>query len=172
MNRSKLADLSEIVSSIAIVATLIYLTIEIRQNTNALQSQTHEAVLSSAQAELNTLIANPSIAASLASAGPLATESEHVQLDAWLASALRSREFAWLQFRDGAIDEAQWETEVAVLLGIFDSSMSLLWWGRLGRDAVGPDFAAFIDQILELNPPTDELWPTALSWSVPEPGQI
>ena len=38
MNTSKLADISEIVSSIAIVATLIYLTIQVQQNTEALHA--------------------------------------------------------------------------------------------------------------------------------------
>jgi len=38
MDRSKLADLSEIVSSVAIVVTLIYLTVEVRQNTDAVRT--------------------------------------------------------------------------------------------------------------------------------------
>jgi len=167
MNRSKLADLSEIVSSIAIVVTLVYLTIEMRQNTNALQAQTHQAVLVSAQAELNMLIEHPNIGVALASTGPIATEAEHLQIDAWFSTVLRSREFAWLQFQDGAIAEAQWETEVAVLLSIFDSSLSRLWWDRIGRQVVGPDFAAFVDENLGASPPTDEVWPSVVTWSAP-----
>jgi len=51
MDRSKLADLSEIVSSIAIVITLIFLTVEVRQNTNALHAQSRQSVLEAAQVE-------------------------------------------------------------------------------------------------------------------------
>jgi hypothetical protein len=38
MNTSKLADFSEIISSIAIVITLIFLTIQMKQNTQAIHA--------------------------------------------------------------------------------------------------------------------------------------
>ena len=61
MNRSKLADLSEIISSVAIVVTLIYLTVEVRQNTNALHAQSRESVLVAGHTELFTLIDRKSV---------------------------------------------------------------------------------------------------------------
>jgi hypothetical protein len=48
MNTSKLADISEIVSSIAILATLIYLTIQVQQNTLASRDEADVAIYSMA----------------------------------------------------------------------------------------------------------------------------
>ena len=59
MNRSKISDYSEIVSSIAIVATLIYLTVEIGQNTTAMRTQTAQSILDAGQAELMAFIDHP-----------------------------------------------------------------------------------------------------------------
>lgn len=81
MDRSKLADLSEIVSSIAIVITLIYLTVEISQNTSALQAQSQQAVLEAAQTDMYYLADNPDIALTVTKAGSL-TSQEQIKLDA------------------------------------------------------------------------------------------
>ncbi len=81
MDRSKLADLSEIVSSIAIVVTLVYLTVEIRQNTNALYAESRQSVLTAAQTELFALVENPNLIVSVAKDDPL-TEEEQVALGA------------------------------------------------------------------------------------------
>ena len=101
MNRSKLADLSEIFSSVAIVITLIYLAIEITQNTDAIEGQTRQAVLDSAQAELTLLLDNPDLVRSLAGLEQL-SETDSIRLDSYLALALRSREFSWLQYQSGS----------------------------------------------------------------------
>lgn len=168
MERSKLADLSEILSSIAIVITLVYLTIEIRQNTNALAGQTRQAVLASAQAELTQLLENPDLVVTMASTGPLESPQQHVRMDAWLSQTMRGREFAWLQYQAGTIDQAQWDTETAVLLSIFDSPLNRVWWERMGRHAVGPDFGAFVDNAFEQNPATGEMLSAVLTWSLPQ----
>jgi hypothetical protein len=166
MTRSKIADLSEIVSSIAIVATLIYLTVQVRQNTEALQSQTRQAVLAASQAELNMLIEHPAISlAIVATDRPLSTE-ENVTVDAWLSSALRSREFAWLQYGAGSVDEQQWATEESVLVSIFDNPLPRLWWERIGRFVTGPEFAAYVGNLIAATPPTGQLWST--TWSLPD----
>ena len=65
MNRSRLADLSEILSSIAIVVTLIYLTVEIRQNTEAVRTQTAQTVLQAGQSELMAIVEYPDVALSI-----------------------------------------------------------------------------------------------------------
>ncbi len=106
MDRSKLADLSEILSSIAIVVTLVYLAIEIRQNTNALYAQSRQSVLTAAQTELFVTVEHPELLLDVVQEEPL-TPAEQVKIGAWLAAAMRAREFSWLQYRDGIIDAAQ-----------------------------------------------------------------
>ncbi len=164
MERSKLADLSEIVSSIAIVVTLIYLTVEIRQNTSALNAQSRQAVLESAQTELFMLMDNPEITVAMTKTEFLSPE-EQIRLDNFFTASLRAREFAWLQFQDGSIDESQWSTEFAVLLSILDTQLSRDWWDGLGRFVFSEEFGAYIDDLLLQHEATETIWTASSSWS-------
>lgn len=166
INRSKLADISEIVSSIAILLTLVYLTIEINQNTNAMNAQSREAVLVAAQSELQLFMDNPRITQNLANSDPL-TEEEQIELDAILTIVLRAREFSWLQFQDGTIDDLQWETEFAVLLSLLDSDRARRWWEMVGRNVFGARFVSFVDLTMQENPATNQTYKTAGSWANP-----
>ena len=164
MNRSKIADFSEILSSIAIVVTLIYLTVEIDQNTSAIRTQTAQSILDAGQSELTAFMEHPDIALSIPVAGPL-TPEQNVMLDAFLANAMRSREFAWLQYQNNTIDEAVWRGELAVLSVYLDSSRIRKWWDMLGRHYMGSEFVEFVDLMIEEEPATDELWTTTVDWT-------
>jgi hypothetical protein len=168
MERSKLADLSEIVSSIAIIITLIYLIIEINQNTDAIRTQTAQSILQAGQAELAMMVENPDIPLNIPSTKAL-TPEQNVVLDAYFASHMRNREFAWLQYKNDTIDEGNWESELMVMSVWLDSHRFRIWWNKLGRYYSREEFTIFVDQLIEDAPPaTDELWSTVLSWTSEE----
>lgn len=164
MDRSKLADLSEILSSIAIVVTLVYLAIEIRQNTNALYAQSRQSVLSAAQAELFVTVEHPELLLDVVQEEPL-TPAAQIRIGAWLAAAMRAREFSWLQYRDGTIDEVQWQTEVLIIRWLLGTPRTRDWWQNTGRFNTNPDFVEFVDQEMGDNPPTTDSWQLETNWS-------
>ena len=164
MDRSKLADFSEIISSIAIVVTLIYLTVEIRQNTNALYAESSQSVLSAAQTELFELMENPDIVLSMIQTDPLTAEDQ-VRIGAFLAATMRAREFSWLQFQSGIIDEAQWGTEIAVIRSILDSPRSRDWWENNGRNNFDAGFVEFVDRENQNHPATGDSWRADTIWA-------
>jgi hypothetical protein len=106
MKLEKLSSLLEAVSLVAVVITLVILIVEIRQNTEALNAQSRQSVLVAAQTELLQTVDHAEIIAGVSKPGPLTVE-ENIQLDAYFTASLRSREFSWLQFRSGSIDEEQ-----------------------------------------------------------------
>ena len=164
MNRSKIADLSEILSSIAILVTLIYLTVEISQNTDALHAQSRQAILTSAQAELFDLAHNPEITKSIVKAGPL-SEDENIVLSTTFTAWMRVREFSWLQYQSGIIDESQWATEVEVIGVILRPPRTRLWWNVVGRSLVGDPFGEFVDDLVRDQATTNEGWLRNTNWS-------
>jgi hypothetical protein len=157
-------DIIETVGVVAIVVSLIFLAVEMRQNTNALLGESRQAVLSASIQELNLVFDNPDLTLAVIAPGPLSAE-EQIRLDAWYAMVMRAREFGWLQYRAGAIDRAQWDTEVNVLHVIFDASRARDWWGALGRYYVSEEFAEFVNGELERVPPTNEIWPAGVTWA-------
>lgn len=164
MDRSKLADYSEIVSSIAIVITLVYLTVEVTQNTNALYAESRQSVLTASQTELFVLVENPELVLSVTRNDPL-TGEEQVKLGAWLAAAMRSREYSWLQHLDGIIDEAQWQSEVLIIRFLLDSTRTREWWENVGRHNSNPEFEKFVRSEILIHPATGDSWRVETNWA-------
>ena len=157
MDREQRRDLFEAVGLAAIVASLVFLALEIRQNTNALFAESRQSVLNAAQTELLVLTENPDLILAVLDDDPL-TEGEQVKLSAWLTAAMRAREFSWLQYRDGIIDEAQWDTEVVVILWILDTPRTRDWWENIGQFSYSAGFVEFVGELLNDNPTTGDSW--------------
>jgi hypothetical protein len=165
MKLEKLSSLIEALSSVAVVITLIVLIVEIGQNTEALNAQSRQSVLTSAQTELLASVNHPEVVAAISKAGPL-TADENIKLDAYFTATMRGREFSWLQYRSGLIDEDQWKTELAVVRSIMSSPRIRLWWTKLGRTYVSSEFAAFVDD-LNKSPRASDDWAAITNWSNP-----
>jgi hypothetical protein len=164
MNRENRRDVFEAVGMIAIIASLMFLAIEINQNTNALHGQSRQSVLEAAQSELFLLVEHPEIALSVIKDGPLTAE-ENVKLDAYLAATLRAREYAWLQYQDGAIDEEQWKAEGFVIRSILNADRVREWWDKIGRTGTSPKFADFVDSKIVNEPVTAGGWRDVADWA-------
>lgn len=112
MKLEKVSAIAEIVSSVAIVVTLIYLSIQTQQNSKALIAVSRQAIL---QADLDYL--------SLGIAYPEVTQGEddrspvEVRRQSRAVFLLRSREFAWFQYQSGLLDETTWESYLAPMNG-------------------------------------------------------
>jgi hypothetical protein len=127
---------------------LIYLAVQVRQNTRALHTQSRQAALSCSQVELLAAVEHPDIhLAMLRGVNGLSPE-ENIKVYFWLTAVMRSREFAWLQFRDGIIDEVQLRQESLVIQAVFGRDVSRLWWESVGRPIFPAEFVAFVDDLL------------------------
>jgi len=164
MDRERRREIFEAIGLLAIVASLIFLAVEINQNTNALFGQSRQSVLEAAQNELFVLVEHPEVSLSVVKEGPL-TPEENVRLDAYLAATLRAREYAYLQYRAGAIDEEQWNAEVAVAKSILNAERVRLWWSVVGRNNSSPEFAEFVESQIIVEPVTDGGWHDFVDWS-------
>ena len=165
MKLEKLSSLIEALSSIAVVITLIVLIVEIRQNTEALNAQSRQSVLTSAQTQLLLVANRPDIVTSISKPGPL-TADENAALDAWLTASMRGREYAWLQYRNGLIDDAQWNTEMVVTRTVLSAPRTRLWWTKLGHTYVSEEYAAFVDGLV-MGAPLADKWEASTNWSNP-----
>ena len=163
MNRDQRRDLFEVIGLLAVIASLLVLIFETRQNTNALYTQSRNAIMEASQMELALQFDNPDIALTIIKEEPL-TQEEQIRLDAFLTSSLRAREFVWLQYRDGVIDEDQYRTELAVIEEIFDAARNRRWWSALGKEYVSEEFAVFIEGVLEGREATDTIWQSVPAW--------
>jgi len=108
---------------------------------------------------------NPEIAKNFVGNGDL-SEDEHIRLHFFLTALMRVREFSWLQYMNGQIDEAQWTTELVVIRNVLGTDRTRHWWLTMGRRTFGTEFSNFVDASIKDQPKTDDFWLTLQNWSV------
>ena len=128
------AAIAEIISSFAVVVTLIFLIAEISGNTEATLAANRQSV--AARVETILLAAtSPELAAAIEKA------TEEVPMDAlerriyngYVAARVRNAEEAFLQFQDGQLSEQYFLTRAVSVLGTLENTQSQAIWARLER---------------------------------------
>ena len=130
MKLEKLSAVAELLSSVAIVATLVYLAIQTQQTNNALYSNSRAALMSSDIDLLTTWASDPELAlfADSAAAGAL-SPAQLAQQQMLTVGFFRIREYAWFQWQDGLLDEQAWNGYLSPLLRMVrDQDMQREFW--------------------------------------------
>ncbi len=144
MNWNKWAALSEIVSSVAILVTLGYLAIQTQQNTVALNAESRTALWEAQMATLDHLIQNPSIMISWDQPEPL-TDEQKVMLGNWLFEFIGHREYMWLQYQSGIVDERTMETFITDVDQLLVHRRLLDWWNKTSDFYFDPGFVQLVN---------------------------
>ena len=153
-----------LLANLGVIIGIGFVAYEVRQNTEATHAQTREAVLAAAQAELQAVRDDPNLIISIIKEDTLSTE-EQIKLYTWLVSALKAREFSWLQRKSGVIDEAQWQSELAVAVAILQAPRVRTWWQKVGYKTVSDEFRQFINGQIENIPVSNGIYEEQTRWA-------
>ncbi len=156
MTLVELGALGEFVAAIAVLVTLVYLTLQVRQGNALARAQTRQRMVEEAERELHKIVDDPTIFKCFLKEDPL-SEEEKIKLVCWLIASLRQREYEWFQYRDGNIDREIWEAYRSVMLTHLTTPRTREWWGSFLSTSFDPGFVAEVNQLIEHNPPTDFL---------------
>ena len=160
MARMKLqhwSELAQIISAVAVVVSLVYVGSEIRQNTEATQGATRQAIL---QADLEYLGATLDPATLLAAeakleAGLKLSLAEQFVLIERQHVNFRLFENAFYQYRAGLLVDERWETyRLIIARRMAESEPTRTMWAKQGRhfDAA---FQREVEAIVEAGPLND-----------------
>jgi hypothetical protein len=149
MRLEKLAAISEIVSSVAIVLTLGYLAIQTNQNTIAIQSTAQQSIVSEDVELVLSQLEFPHIAPPMYDRHRY-SEIELLQLSSWVLAFIRLRESQWMQFRNGVIDQATWETYRSPIAFVLAPEVTRSLWDTLvAMGTVDADFAREVNELID-----------------------
>ena len=131
MTLESLGDIGDFVGGVAGVVTLIYLAVQIRQNTKGVLAST-ELQIGQIAAQFNALIAaNPDLARiyriGLAGSEPL-TPDEGIRLICILGVLFYNIEAGYRQYEHGQLDEETWRSFDHMLERILASPAVVGWW--------------------------------------------
>ncbi len=155
MNWTKLSAVGEILSSVAILITLVYLAIQTQQNADSIMANTRQEILA---AELDFLIEISDFPEfEVMRYKQNLSNEERARLGFMLITFSRMRENNWLQYQNGVLDEKTWQSYRSSIGPMMGNPNARKFWQNyaVAYKAFDPQFTAHISELLENLPIPD-----------------
>ncbi|KRA83770.1 hypothetical protein [Altererythrobacter sp. Root672] len=120
MNWAAISSVSDLVAALAVVVSLLYVAIQLRQNTKAIEASSRQGLLDGDLGLISEYMSHAVDPHLIGDEVKLSAENERRFF--WLVvKALRIREFASHQYNSGILDESTWRSYMAPVPGIFST---------------------------------------------------
>jgi hypothetical protein len=142
-----LGSLGEFVAAVATLATLVYLAVQIRQNTASVKSAAAQALLDSLSEVLATGASSPEQARVLVLGQTdyeRLSEDERMQFMFFLLRWCRVLEQAHHSYLLGHLDRSIWEGHVRHFKGVMQAPAVGRWW-KIRQAVFSSEFREFVD---------------------------
>jgi hypothetical protein len=172
LSLADLANMGEFVGGVMVIVSLVYLALQIRQNTLAVRMTAHEQVFATFREIISPLKTDERLAGLLrfsANFESLPPESQ-IQIASFYNEVLLHFQNCHVLYRRGALEEDTFRAYENYVLSLLAMPGVNAWWQRF-RHVISPITAERIEARLRnpstLPPRTDEIMPW---WRVPEEG--
>jgi len=147
MNWSAIGALGDLIGAVAVFVSLIYLAIQVRQNTNAMRAETAREVVASMRVNNTTVASDPELfrifSTMTESPGQLSPQ-ERGRATHLLFNHFRSIEDAHHQYAKGNLDEDIWAGWSRTFCDYINSPGWREYW-ELRRDYFSSTFVRYVD---------------------------
>ena len=160
-SQGRFRTFGELVALASVCLSLVFVGMELRQNTAAVRGSTYQALSDATADDLSAVAQNPQLAALL---GRVYMENadvvdfspaENSQLYFYYTAYVRRLENSYLQFVAGIVDERVF-TSYGWKSAIFRKRHFRRYWYNTNRVAGGsPEFAQFLDERTDMAPPDE-----------------
>ena len=155
MTLEQWASLGDIVAAAAVVASLIYLGVQVRHSNLLSRAQTRQSMMELTHEQLLVQVSDPAIWLGVFNEGQRSLE-EKIRVNMWLTLFMRQREYEWFTRNEGIIDDKMFDAYAAVIAMILGTERNRRWWGiRRDIKEFDPEFMKYVDGILARSPLTD-----------------
>lgn len=149
MSLDDLGNLGEFVSALAVVVSVLYLAIQIRQNTRSLRAQAHQSITTHI-GELNRTIVEHEDVAEILERGledpTVLTPDEARRFNAYNSARFRHYDNLYYQYRVGVLEPSQWEGFSRMLRYHFMQAGLRRWWND-STAFYSPEFVAYCAEL-------------------------
>ncbi len=148
MNWNAIAAMAELLGALAVLASLLYLAHQIRQNTEVARSASRQGIAEAAMAEASSIVENADLARLLfreISGQPL-EDHEDYRVQLFTFRSLRFYENCHYQYRAGMLEDDEWEAFRYNLALLFELKMYNRFWVGHERQFT-PVFREFVESV-------------------------
>src|SRR5690349_248982 len=153
MSLGDLGIIANLLSAIAVLGTLIYLSRQVKQGNLLAKSHARERMVEQTNEELYTLANDAQLRECFVKTTEL-TREEQGKLHFFLIAAMRQREWEWFQHRDGVIEESVAKAYFGIIALHLGIARTRYWWSTIGRVGFTAEFVADVDRFIEDRAPT------------------
>ena len=150
MSIADLGSLGEFVSSLAVLLTLIFLTLQMRQNTKAVKASTAAEMTSQWLTQANSAATSSALDAAfnrVEESGSAMVEGGR-PVFYFTAALLKTTEFAHYQWKAGNLDEPLWKTHEPAMEGVVATPHFGEIWA-LQKGWYTDEFQAYVSSLIE-----------------------
>ncbi len=148
MSLQDLGAIGELIGSIGVVVSLVYLAVQLKQNTRGIRTAAHQHVVSANAAVTMAPAQNLEFAALLwsgVSSSKNLTEETQLAFNLWCFQYFSMIQASHQLFLAGAIDEGIWNRELQRAVGALRGPGFKEWWDAGGRSQLSPDFVSLVE---------------------------
>jgi hypothetical protein len=157
MNWDAIGAIAELLGAIGVIASLVYLAMQIRhsreqmgQNTRALRANSYQQFRHEISEAYHGYMKVPGFSKILrlgmADYEKLDDEDAFI-FTFWMVAVMSGYENAYYQYRVGLLDRDRWEIQRSHIAGLLESTGVAQWWRTREMD-LGPEFVALVEEIL------------------------
>jgi hypothetical protein len=150
VNWDAVGAIAELLGALGVIASLLYVAAQIRDNSRVVQASTSQAVADSAQARLLAVAQSPSLASTLAKLVDSPTEptsAETIQATYFRTASFKGFENQFFQYRQGLLRADTWNGYEFFLLANLRAPSAREWWER-SKDGFDPAFRTHVETLL------------------------
>lgn len=144
---------AEIIAAFAVIASLLFVGIQMRQNTNALRIAAGQGLVASWSATNRDIIANKDMAELLSplldGTKDMPEGADRLRLLLWAQNVIREGEMNYYNWVDGNLADHQWEQLKANTVWLMSAPAGRAIWAEL-RHHYSARFQAEIDGVIEV----------------------
>jgi hypothetical protein len=159
MNWDGIGAIAEMLGAIAVLISIVYLAIQVKQNTEENRILRAQGLVT-ANADANALIANNSELSEIVRAGMIdfdaLSEKEQFRFSTIFFSFMSKYDFAYHQRTADRLDEKFWE-RTAYEIGVFINLPGANQWWRRDKPRFSLEFAAYVDELLSVSTTPQEV---------------
>ena len=148
MDWNAIGAIGEVVGATGVIATLIYLSVQIRQNTKAVRGAALDAITERKQFELKWSSEIAGAFRKSIETPETLTDEESWQLTEWMTAAFVARQNEYFQFKNGLIDAETWSASEKIIRMCLSSAWSKAWWQEFAPSAFSEPFIDLVDTIV------------------------
>ena len=145
MNLQSLGNIGEFIGGLAVIASLIYLALQIRQNTKSVRIQVEQAIKRDLVDLRRSVIENPEVADLLSKAisnFDSLSPAERIRMNMACANLIEHHQQLFFLRNEGLVHWEGWEDP---LRGYLELEPFRQWWSS-GREILRPEFVEYVER--------------------------